>query len=574
MYQIMKNVFYRKAVRRGISIVCLFLLCLCNPIFCIAEIEKLTDGILTFRVYKETGSDTSFLVVNGYDADKDSTGAVLIKPSYTDLINETRRVGGVDAEVFKDKTLASLDIQSDQSVFQYTIGRAAFSGARIGMSQTSETEDKCVIQGGMDTVIGPYAFMGAQIGGNLKIYATNGRIYASAFKDAEISGVLVISGTIDRLEEYVFSGTKAKHIELTNSVANIESRALADSDIMEFNMGTALKTLGSDVFEGCEHLEKIILPGHDCVEEAAEDAFPDNEGLTIVIPKGLTNLSVFHLEYYSHVVFQTAENLPADSPVIKYLKEKRLRYKEGENGTVNVPEATPTEQPTAEPTGTPTERPTAEPTETPTERPTAEPTGTPTERPTAEPTGTPTEQPTQLPTEPPVESPIPTVFSAETAKPVNKSKKTHIVKKIKYRIKDEHSVVAAGAATNQLRKLEIPDMVMIEGRLYKMVGIEKKAFRGQKKLKTVLVGNYVTAIGDEAFAKCAGLTKIQFGTGVKTLGKRVLYQDKKLKKIIFKGKRLKTIGKKTFSGVPLKVDIRADKTMVKKYAQMINRSKK
>lgn len=129
-------------------------------------------------------------------------------------------------------------------------------------------------------------------------------------------------------------------------------------------------------------------------------------------------------------------------------------------------------------------------------------------------------------------------------------------------------------AANKLRKLQIPDMVMIGGSLYKVAGIEKKAFQKQKNIRTVQVGNYVTEIGDEAFAKCSRLTKIQFGTGVKTLGKRVLYQDKKLKKIIFKGKRLKVIGKKTFFGVPRGVDIRADKTMVKKYAGLINRSKK
>lgn len=591
MYQRVNSIFFHKKVRRGLSIVCLVLLCLCNPAFSYAETELVTYGALTFRVYRESNSAAGYLIVNGYDVDKDSTGDVQIKRSYTDA-GETKRVGGIDAEVFMTQTLSSLHIEVDASVVKYTIGRSAFSDAQIGMAQNSQTEDKCVIQGGKETIIGPYAFSGAQIGGNLKINITDGLICSSAFEDATISGVLQITGTIDTLEEYAFSGTRAKALHLSPSVTKIESRAFAGSYITEYTLETNLKTLGSEVFAGCEHLQKITLPDRDCAVEVAEDAFPDSEGLTIVIPEKLTDISVFHLKNYPHVVFQTAENLPENSPVIQYLKENRLTYREGENGKVNVPDITPTptetptEQPTEMPTETPTEPPTQTPTETPTEQPTPTPTEQPTEMPTEQPTETPTQQPTQTPTEQPTQLPTETPGQklaeqqaqtpapGEIAKPAGKNKKTYTIKKIKYRIKDKHNVVVTGAAANKLRKLQIPDMVMLEGRLYKVAEIEKKAFQKQKYVKTVVVGNYVTEIGDGAFAKCSRLTNIQFGTGVKVLGKKVLYQDKKLKKIIFKGKSLKAIGKKTFFGVPRKVDIRADKTMVKKYAGLINNSKK
>lgn len=586
MYQRL-SIFLNKKAKRGLSILCLVVLCLCDPVFSGAETEMVTYGALTFRVSPEDG--TSYLVVNGYDAAKDSTGDVSIEKSYSDA-GKTRKVVGVDSGVFKSQTLSSLHIKSDVSGVKYIIGTEAFKDIHIGSLQNSGAEDICTFQGGKDTIIGPRAFSGAQIGGNVKIDVTNGQIHSAAFQNAEISGVLQITGTIDTLKKDVFSGMRAKALHLSPNVANIETRAFADSYIMEYKLESSLKTIGSRVFEGCEHLKKIILPEKNSGVEVAEDAFPDSEGLTIVIPEGLTNLSIFHLESYSHVVFQTAENLTEDSPVIRYLKENSLTYKIGENGKVNVPDVTPepTEKPTMAP---PTEKPTEQPTQSPTEKPTmAPPTekptmAPPTEQPTQKPpVASPTEEPTQKQTEPPAEQPIQfsteqpaqsqTPLPVETAEPAGGSKKTYTIRKIKYRIKDEHTVVVTGAVSRRLRKLQIPDMVTVEGRLHQVVGIEKKAFRKHKNLKTVLVGNYVTEIGDEAFAKCTRLTKIQFGTGVKTLGKRVLYQDRKIKKIIFKGKRLKVIGKKTFSGVPRRVDIRADKTMVKKYAGLINRSKK
>lgn len=581
MYQRL-SIFLNKKAKRGLSILCLVVLCLCDPVFSGAETEMVTYGALTFRVSPEGG--TSYLVVNGYDAAKDSTGDVSIEKSYSDA-GKTRKVGGVDSGVFKSQTLSSLHIKSDVSGVKYIIGTEAFKDIQIGSLQNSGAEDICTFQGGKDTIIGPRAFSGAQIGGNVKIDVTNGQIHSAAFQNAEISGVLQITGTIDTLKKDVFSGMRAKALHLSPNVANIESRAFADSYIMEYKLESSLKTIGSRVFEGCEHLKKIILPEKNSGVEVAEDAFPDNEGLTIVIPEGLTNLSIFHLESYSHVVFQTAENLMEDSPVIRYLKENSLTYKIGENGKVNVPDVTPdpTEKPTMappteQPTQSPTEKPTmAPPTEQPTQPPTEQPTqkppvASPTEQPTQKQTEPPAEQPTQFSTEQPAQSQTP--LPVETAEPAGGSKKTYTIRKIKYRIKDEHTVVVTGAVSRRLRKLQIPDMVTVEGRLHQVVGIEKKAFRKHKNLKTVLVGNYVTEIGDEAFAKCTRLTKIQFGTGVKTLGKRVLYQDRRIKKIIFKGKRLKVIGKKTFSGVPRRVDIRADKTMVKKYAGLINRSKK
>lgn len=131
-----------------------------------------------------------------------------------------------------------------------------------------------------------------------------------------------------------------------------------------------------------------------------------------------------------------------------------------------------------------------------------------------------------------------------------------------------------GAVSKGRTSITIPNTVEIQHRLYRVTGIKAQAFRNQKKLKKVKVGNYVKTIGNEAFAGCSKLVSIQFGTGLVELGKKTLYQDRKLREIIFKGKKLKKIGKKTFFGIsPKKVSIKVKKEKVKAYQKLIHKAK-
>lgn len=616
-----------KKIRRRISLLCLLALCLCNPAVSSAEEPPFwVLGPLIFRVYNEEAGD--YLVVSGYKEEEDSTGDIFIKSSYKDIYDRTRKVGGVEEEVFRGKTLRSLHMVCDPEAVKYTVGASAFRDARIGLSQEGETTNCCVIEGGENTYIGPYAFQGAQIKGNITISMTSGNIAAFAFNDMEVDGALKISGAVDTIGRKAFGGIKANKCSLPTSIKHIEERAFAESEVKSFSLlGIQdLQTIGSSIFEDCELLDKIVLPDRDGVLEVAADAFPDKEGLTIVIPEGVTNLSVFHLENYKNVVYQTSENLTEDSTVIQYLKENQLKYQVGENGEVVLPDQSPAPTPTSTPTSTPATTPASTPVPTlvptpspvPTQSPVPAPTDKPEEQPgatqppvlTPVPTDKPEEQPgatmspaplptlTPIPAQSPTPSPVPTqspepaptdkpeeqpgkkqppvLTPAPMNKPSEKSvnKKAWVVKKIKYKVTGNSQVVVTGTVTRQIKKLEIPDMVMINGRLHKVVEIQKRAFKGQKKLKTAVIGNYVGKVGDEAFAGCRGLTSVQFGTRLKRLGRKVLYQDKKLKKIVFKGKLLNYIGRQTFTGVSRKVDIRAKKVMVKKYAKLINQAKK
>lgn len=538
-------------------------------------------------------SKDNFLILTEYDSTKDSTQEVCVHNWYATEEGKLHYVVGIQKETFQGASLDSLLVEVegeyDISAYGYGIGDCAFSQAEIGISSSNP---QAYFRGGTITAIGSRAFEGAKIGCDLVFDSVNGSISSYAFKDIEVKGGLKIYGKLERLGEYALAGARMESLVIPEEIKEIESGAFQDTKIKSWEMPDALQKLGSNIFEGCV-LESITLPSSDREREIAGDAFPDQTGLTIMIPEGLTDLSVFHLDNYKNLVFQTAPSLPEDSPVITYLREKRLTYRVGETGEWIIPDDTsemtpgPTEEPTTEPTEEPTKEPTIEPTKQPTaeptKQPTIEPTKQPTEEPTEEPTREPTKEPTLVPTGNPTvvatASPTPKGITDPTASPApvqkeEKKNKADVVKNLKYKMKNANAVVVTGTTKKALKKLQIPDTVKIRGRLYKVEGIQKKAFQKQKKLKTVVVGNYVRDVGDEAFANCPQLGKIQLGTGVRRLGKKVLYNDRKLKKIIFKGTKLKKIGKKTFYGVPRQVDIRAVRSKVKSYARLINRTKK
>ncbi len=84
-----------------------------------------------------------------------------------------------------------------------------------------------------------------------------------------------------------------------------------------------------------------------------------------------------------------------------------LSYVEGDPDATPIP-ATPTPEPTPEPSAEPTPEPSAEPTPTPSPTPTPEPSPTPTPEPSAEPTATPQASATARPTATPAPTPRPT----------------------------------------------------------------------------------------------------------------------------------------------------------------------
>jgi len=142
--------------------------------------------------------------------------------------------------------------------------------------------------------------------------------------------------------------------------------------------------------------------------------------------------------------------------------------------------------------------------------------------------------------------------------------------------------------------VKIPKTVKINGITYKVTAIEKNAFKNNKyikklvigdnvttiganafygctKLKTVTLGKNVATISSKAFYKCTSLTTITLPSKVKKIGTSAFYGCKKLKTITIKTKLLKSsnIGKNAFKGISSKATIKLPKSKYKTYKTML-----
>lgn len=208
--------------------------------------------------------------------------------------------------------------------------------------------------------------------------------------------------------------------------------------------------------------------------------------------------------------------------------------------------ATATPKPTSKPSvvrpsgpSTPV-TPSSEPTPTVTPSPIATATATPS--PTVAPTATPdiTPSPTVEPTEEPEKTaePIETATAAPTAAPsadvndngdtTSNSKKWKVGSKAADKTTNgvyQVTKLGKGRTVSYVRPIRktstatIPAAVTLQGKKYKVTAIQKKAFRNNKKLSRVVIGNNVTKIGANAFSGCKNLTEIVFGKKVTTISK-------------------------------------------------------
>ena len=597
----------KKMLKIAVSLLCLFSLLLSLwAQGTTTTAQELEDTFTMDGVTYQIGDDHKLYVI-GFDQEKINSFEnlrVQCDSQYRNYLTQrVYDVGGIEEGAFSGLTAGELvcKMQGD-----YVIGKRAFADLMVAyiydasiaeFSVYFEAEEGCEAK---LTEIGEEAFAGARVYNNFTIATSVGSIGARAFKNAYINGTLKLEKEVESIGDHAFDGLTVSRFSWTDDVKKIGDGAFAN---IKFNGGFAmpanLQVLGSQVFADCEGLKKIYLPDGNCIREVAPDAFPDQEGVTIIIPSTVTNLSVYHFENYHNTVFQLPEDTGEDSALLVYLKSIGVKYQIGAEG--EVMQGQPSQETTLPPAETgnpePTTSPTVEPEKsaTPAETETPEPTTSPTVEPekSATPAVTGSPEPATSPTVEPEKSAIPaetgnpsasigtgaTTSPAETtALPSADSQglpgigERFQVKKAKYRVIGKNTVVFAGLVPKNVSKIVIPETVTYQGRLFQVTGIADRACRKQKKLQSAVIGDSVTKVGNQAFAGCSSLTKVVFGEQVTTLGKKVLYRDKKLKKITFRGKKLQKIGSKSFTGVPRKAKIVVPKSKMKAYQIMINRS--
>ncbi len=134
------------------------------------------------------------------------------------------------------------------------------------------------------------------------------------------------------------------------------------------------------------------------------------------------------------------------------------------------------------------------------------------------------------------------------------------------------TVSVAGVAKKNASRVTVPSSVRIDGYKFRVTEIGKNAFKGNKKLKTVSIGNSVTVIREGAFANCQRLAKVTMGKNVRSIRKRAFYKDKKLASVIIKSGRLKKASTQAFKGISSKAVFKVPKKKMNAYKKILRRS--
>ena len=231
-----------------------------------------------------------------------------------------------------------------------------------------------------------------------------------------------------------------------------------------------------------------------------------------------------------------------------------------------APTATPTATPSATPTASPSAAPTAAPTVSPSVVPSAGPTATPAGTnpggvPSADPSegnkATATPAPSDKSVIAPGETKVPGETKAPAAAKAPETAGTKIASKKgdTYKVTDTSGKIpevelTKSAAKKKAKTVVIPKTVKVDGVNYKVTSIAEKAFAGNKKLKTVVIGADIEKIGAKAFYKCVNL-------------KKVTIQTTKLK--------AKTVGVKAFAKIHKKAVVKVPKAKKKAYKKWLKK---
>ena len=221
-----------------------------------------------------------------------------------------------------------------------------------------------------------------------------------------------------------------------------------------------------------------------------------------------------------------------------------------------TPTPTPTATPTASPSATPSMTPAASPSATPAASPSVTPAGTnPGSTPSANPSEGNKAAATPAPSDKSVIAPGETKAPADAKAPETAGTKIASKKGDTYKVTDTSGKIpevelTKSAAKKKAKTVVIPKTVKVDGVNYKVTAIAEKAFAGNKKLKTVVIGADIEKIGAKAFYKCVNL-------------KKVTIQTTKLK--------AKTVGTKAFAKIHKKAVVKVPKAKKKAYKKWLKK---
>lgn len=135
----------------------------------------------------------------------------------------------------------------------------------------------------------------------------------------------------------------------------------------------------------------------------------------------------------------------------------------------------------------------------------------------------------------------------------------------------KNRTVALQNADNTQTTVTVPATIKLNGKSYKVTYIAADAFKNNKEITSVTIGNNVTSIGNNAFCNCIRLKKLTIGSKVSKIGKKAFYGCKALKDVTIKTKKLSSskVGSKAFKGIAKKATFKVPKSKVKAYKSIL-----
>lgn len=120
----------------------------------------------------------------------------------------------------------------------------------------------------------------------------------------------------------------------------------------------------------------------------------------------------------------------------------------------------------------------------------------------------------------------------------------------------------------------IPQTVKVEGVTYNVTKIANEAFKNNKKVEKVIVGENIEIIGQKAFYGCKKLKFVVISGRVRLIEKYAFKNCKNLKTITIKSTKLTkgSIGKNAFKGINKKATFKCPKKQLKNYKKWIKKA--
>lgn len=137
-----------------------------------------------------------------------------------------------------------------------------------------------------------------------------------------------------------------------------------------------------------------------------------------------------------------------------------------------------------------------------------------------------------------------------------------------YKVTGTSTVSMIGVKDSKTTKVKVPKTVKIGGKLFKVTAIGSSAFKNNKKITSIEIGDNVKSIGTSAFEGCIGLTKVTVGKGVTEIGGSAFKDCKKLGTITIKSNNLKKVGKNALKGIKATAKIKVPAKKLPAYKKL------